>query len=195
MEVFRKIKNAFIYGIVIILPVFVTFKVLQIVIKMFIGFSMPIVFVFIKNRFLAEVFSFIISLVIIVIVGVLAKKLFGGKLKEYISEFLKGIPVISTIYKAADDVVNFFFSSKANLIRGSIVAVKFPHKDITMLGFVTGKSDFLGEDRLLVFVPTTPNPTSGFLIAVKSEDVKYLDISVEDAFKMILSGGLSKATR
>lgn len=188
----RKIKNAFVYGIIVILPVYITFKLLHLVIKLFIGFSHPLIAVFVKNRIVSSFISFFISILFILVAGLIAKKFFGGRLKEYISEVLKGIPVISTIYKAADDVINFVFTGSKSLLKGRAVIVNFPTKETSMIGFVTNERIFDNDERLTVFIPTTPNPTSGFLVIVKKEDVKYIDVSIDDAIKFIISGGLSK---
>ena len=102
------------------------------------------------------------------------------------------IPVISSIYKVSQDVVTTIFGSKTNSFK-QVVMVPFPSKETYSMGLVT-REDMEGirpdGNAVAVFVPTTPNPTSGFLMLYKPEDLIYLDMRVEDAFKYIISCGV-----
>jgi uncharacterized membrane protein len=107
---------------------------------------------------------------------------------------VKKIPFVRTIYRTCQDVIKTIFTSKTNSFK-QVVLVKFPNPNTYSLGFLTGDQmpgfqDCVHGSGITVFIPTTPNPTSGFLMMYKREDVLYLDMKVEDAFKFIISCGV-----
>lgn len=107
---------------------------------------------------------------------------------------MRKIPIVRSIYRTSEDVVKTIFTSKTNSFK-QVVAVRFPHHDTYSIGLITrenipGLKETKHEDSVAVFVPTTPNPTSGFLVMYKPEDLIYLDMKVEDAFKYIISCGV-----
>ena len=103
---------------------------------------------------------------------------------------LNCIPVISPVYKTCQEIINTVFASKATSFK-QVVLVRYPNEYSYSIGFIT-REDFPGLNTPLisVFVPTTPNPTSGFLMMFKPSDLIYLDMKVEDAFKYIISCGM-----
>jgi uncharacterized membrane protein len=118
----------------------------------------------------------------------------GAKVHELWERTVRRIPVVRGIYAAAQQLVQALFSPDRSLYR-RVVLIEYPRKGIYSLGLVTGVSagevqERTGERVINVFLPTTPNPTSGWYILVPEKDAVTLDMSVEDAFKLIISGGM-----
>ncbi len=139
-------------------------------------------------------FGIIIGLLILILTGVFAANLFGRKLVVFWESILGRIPLVRTIYSSVKQVLETLFTSNSEAFR-RVVLIEYPRKDIWSLGFQTNEAltaakDASGRDLISVFVPTTPNPTSGFIIMLPAEDITRLDISVEDGFKFIISMGV-----
>lgn len=136
----------------------------------------------------------LIALVFFTIIGWLTTNYFGRlfiKISEY---FVDRMPVIRTIYSATKQIFETIMASQSTAFR-DVVMIEYPRKGIWTLGFVTGVAkgevqDVTEDEVINVFVPTTPNPTSGFLLFVPKSDLRYLDMSVEDGIKMVISTGL-----
>jgi len=139
-------------------------------------------------------FGIIIGVLILILTGVFAANLFGRKLVGFWEAILGRIPLVRTIYSSVKQVLETLFSSNSESFR-RVVLIEYPRKDIWSLGFQTNEAlsaakDASGKELVSVFVPTTPNPTSGFIIMLPAEDITQLDISVEDGFKFIISMGV-----
>lgn len=139
-------------------------------------------------------FGIIIGVLILLLTGVFAANLFGRKLVGFWEAILGRIPLVRTIYSSVKQVLETLFSSNSESFR-RVVLIEYPRKDIWSLGFQTNEAlsaarEASGKDLVSVFVPTTPNPTSGFIIMLPAEDIIQLDISVEDGFKFIISMGV-----
>lgn len=139
-------------------------------------------------------FGIIIGILILVLTGVFAANLFGRKLVGFWEAILGRIPLVRTIYSSVKQVLETLFSSNSESFR-RVVLIEYPRKDIWSLGFQTNEAlsaarEASGKELISVFVPTTPNPTSGFIIMLPAEDITQLDISVEDGFKFIISMGV-----
>ena len=139
-------------------------------------------------------FGIIIGVLILILTGVFAANLFGRKLVGFWEAILGRIPLVRTIYSSVKQVLETLFSSNSESFR-RVVLIEYPRKDIWSLGFQTNEAlsaarEASGKDLVSVFVPTTPNPTSGFIIMLPAEDITQLDISVEDGFKFIISMGV-----
>jgi len=136
----------------------------------------------------------ILILIITLFTGIIVKNYIGHKLVFY-GEFIVGyIPLVSTVYNGIKQLVEAIFTSRGKNFN-SVILIEYPRIGVYTICFMTGKPKGLlknigSEDMISVFVPTTPNPTSGFYIIVPEKDVVYLDIKVEDAFKIIISGGI-----
>jgi uncharacterized membrane protein len=136
----------------------------------------------------------LITIVLIFIIGVLARNFFGRALVRFGESLLERIPIVRTIYKASKQFLETFFTSDRESFN-RVVMLQFPRKGLYAIGFVTcvtrGEIQLrTGEQTVNVFIPTTPNPTSGFYFAVPEEDIIPLEMTVEEAFKVIMSGGL-----
>ena len=143
---------------------------------------------------LSAIIGIIVILLVLFITGLLASNFFGRYLLGLGDDLLEHIPLVRSIYTTVKQISDTMFSKKGKAFR-KVVLIRYPHKDSWSLAFLT--SDSLGEievkapNRLIsVFIPTTPNPTSGFLILVPPEDVIALDMTVDEAFKMIVSLGV-----
>ena len=104
------------------------------------------------------------------------------------------MPVVRTIYGAIKQIMETVMSTNSESFR-EVVLVEYPRKNIWVIGFVTGETkgevQSLNKNQLInIFIPTTPNPTSGFLLFIPKEDLVYMDMKVEDAVKMVISGGI-----
>lgn len=144
-------------------------------------------------QILVSQFLVLLSLFAVTVgLGAVARYFFFNSLLKLWDYIIHKIPVVSTIYKVSQDVVTTIFGSKTNSFK-QVVLVPFPSKETYSMGLVT-REDLEGllPDRkvISVFVPTTPNPTSGFLMLYKPEQLIYLDMKVEDAFKYIISCGV-----
>ncbi len=139
-------------------------------------------------------FGIIIGILILVLTGVFAANLFGRKLVGFWEAILGRIPLVRTIYSSVKQVLETLFSSNSESFR-RVVLIEYPRKEIWSLGFQTNEAltaarEASEKDLVSVFVPTTPNPTSGFIVMLPAEDITQLDISVEDGFKFIISMGV-----
>ncbi|MCH7712182.1 MAG: DUF502 domain-containing protein [Chloroflexi bacterium] len=128
--------------------------------------------------------------VLVYFAGLVTTQVLGRSVVEFGHRVLEVIPVVKTIYGTTRSAVELL--SKSNdLPYSRVVLVKFPHPGMQSIGLVTSRMlDADGEGMLAVYIPTTPIPSSGFLVLVKAEDVTPTDMTVEDAMKVVMSGGL-----
>lgn len=136
----------------------------------------------------------VVAVVTLIMIGGLAKGLFGRFFIGIYERILNRIPVVRGIYSAIKQILETVFASKADAFR-QVVLLEYPRKGLWALGFVTGSTKGEAQARtasevINVFLPTTPNPTSGFLLFVPRTDLIFLTMSVEDGIKMVVSGGI-----
>ena len=188
------LRNYFITGVVVLIPIGFTLYLSRILI----GLSSKILPENINpNSYLPfEIpgIEILISLIFITIVGGLSLSFLGKRILKLIDDLFKKIPVLRTIYSAILQMTETF-SNKDNG-KKSVVLIEYPRKGVWAVGFATkentGEMAKKTNQKLInVFVPTTPNPTSGFLLMFPIDDVIYLDMSFEDASKFIVSAGTS----
>ncbi len=139
-----------------------------------------------------SVVAFLLAILLICGVGVLARYYLGQKMIEWVDSFLLQVPFFNKIYSATKQVNDAFSGNRTSF--KTVVAVEFPHPGSYSIGFLTGEEPSeaqvkLRQKLLSVFVPTTPNPTSGFLLLVPEEKVTRLEMSVADGIKYIISLG------
>jgi len=191
-SLFSTIRNNFIAGIVVLIPIGITLYLTLFFIKI----SSKILPKEINpNHYLPynipglEIF---ISIILITFVGWISLSFIGKKLFDIFENFLNKIPILRTIYSAVGQLTETFAKSKGD--RKSVVLVEYPRKGVWAVGFATKENtqimkEKIGDDVVNVFLPTTPNPTSGFLLMFPKKDVIFLDISFEQASKFIVSAG------
>ena len=189
-----KLRNYFFTGVVVLIPIGFTLYLTKILISIssklipseinpnsYLHFSIPGLEIF-------------LTIIFITFVGGLSLSFLGKKFLQIVDDLFKKIPILRTIYSAIGQMTESF--TQKNNKKKSVVLVEYPRKGTWAVGFAT--KDNKGEiknktkkDLVNVFVPTTPNPTSGFLLMFPKEDVIYLNISFEEASKFIVSAGTS----
>ncbi len=191
------LKRLFLTGLLVVVPLYFTYYIISVLVN-----SMDRLLSFLPTRFHPDTYlpfhvpglGVIFTIVLIFLAGIFATNFFGKRLVELWEGALTRIPFIRTVYSASKQLMEAFFVTNREGFR-RVVLVEYPRKGVYVLGFVTGVTG--GEvqratpERLLnIFLPTTPNPTSGFYILVPEKDTIPLKMSVEDAFKLIISGGM-----
>ncbi len=136
----------------------------------------------------------LISLIFITFIGWLSLSFLGKKIIDLLNNLLKKIPILRTIYSAIGQMTETFTQSDKK--QKSVILVEYPRKGVWVVGFATKEnkgemSKKINEDIVNVFIPTTPNPTSGFLLMIPKKDIIYLDMTFEQASKFIVSAGTS----
>lgn len=130
----------------------------------------------------------------VIITGMVFANLFGRRLVRLWEDMLARIPLVRSIYSSVKQITETLFSTQGKSFR-KVVLVEYPRRELWTLAFLTGETaealiDLTGRDLVSIYVPTTPNPTSGFFIMVPKEDIVVLDITVEAGLKLILSTGV-----
>ena len=191
-SIFSKIRNNFIAGIVVLIPIGITLYLTFFLIRIsgqiipkeinpnnYLPFDIPGI-------------EILMAILIITLIGWISLSFLGKKFFELFNNILKKIPILRTIYSAIGQMTQTL--TKSDSKQKSVVLLEYPRKGIWAVAFATKKNEGLiknkiGEEIINVFVPTTPNPTSGFLLMVPKKDLIYLDISFEQASKFIVSAG------
>jgi uncharacterized membrane protein len=189
------LRNYFITGVVVLIPIGFTLYLS----KILIGFSSKIIPENINpNNYLPYSIpgiEIIITILFITIVGGLSLSFFGKKILKLIDDLFKRIPFLRTVYSAILQMTETFSNKDED--KKSVVLIEYPRKGVWAVGFATkentGEMAQKTNQKLVnVFVPTTPNPTSGFLLMIPKEDLIYLDMNFEEASKFIVSAGTSR---
>ena len=194
-SVLARLRNNFIAGVVVLIPIGITVYLTLFITKIsskilpkelnpnhYLPYDIPGV-------------EIIISIILITFIGWLSLSFIGKKLLEIFNNILKRIPILRTIYSAFVQMLDIFTKSDEN--KKNVVLVEYPRKGSWAVGFATrenkGEISIKSKQNLVnVFVPTTPNPTSGFLLMFPKEEVIYLDMSFEEASRFIVSAGSSE---
>jgi uncharacterized membrane protein len=139
-------------------------------------------------------FGIVLALLVLFLTGLLARDLLGARLVEGVEMLIRKIPVIGPVYGGAKTFSETVLTDKGRSFK-QVVMVEFPRKGAWSIGFLMSEDwqevrDRTGQDMVQVFVPTTPNPTTGFLIVVHRSEVMYMDTTVDEAFKMIFTLGV-----
>ena len=189
-----RLRNYFITGIVVLVPIGITLYLTKFIISVssnlipkeinpnsYLPYSIPGL-------------EILLSVIIITIIGGLSLSFIGKKILQLVNETLKRIPILRTIYSAIGQMTESLAPKKGN--KKTVVLVEYPRKGSWAVGFATKEnrgeiSKKTDTELINVFVPTTPNPTSGFLLMFPKNEVKYLDMSFEEASKFIVSAGTS----
>jgi|TARA_B110000438_G_C15733468_1_gene615219 uncharacterized membrane protein len=193
-SILANFRNYFITGVVVLIPIGITIYLTIFIISIsskilpkeinpnhYLPYNIPGV-------------EIIISLVVITFIGWLSLSFLGRKFLYFLEEVLKKIPILRTIYSAIGQMTETF--TKSDKGKKNVVLIEYPRKGSWAVGFATKKNqgeikNKLNKNLLNVFVPTTPNPTSGFLLMFPEEEVIFLDMSFEEASKFIVSAGTS----
>ena len=193
---FAKLRNYFITGIVVLVPIGITLYLTN----FFISISSKLIpYDLNPNNYLPFAIpglEIILSVIFITIIGGLSLSFIGKRILKFVNDLFKRIPILRTIYSAIGQMTESFAPKKGSK-KKSVVLIEYPRKGSWAVGFAT--KDNTGEiskktnsNLVNVFVPTTPNPTSGFLLMFPKNEVIYLDMSFEEASKFIVSAGTSE---
>ena len=148
----------------------------------------------ILTNFLNLLVGLTVPLLLILLIGLMARNIVGRWLLDFGEQFLQAIPLAGSVYKTLKQILETLLRDSKNKFR-RVVMLEYPRKGVWTLGFVTGTvsselQSHLPEKMLSVFIPTTPNPTSGWYAMVRESEAINLTISIEDAFKVLISGGI-----
>jgi uncharacterized membrane protein len=188
------LRNYFITGVVVLIPIGFTLYLS----KVLIGISSNLIPKNINpNNYLPfniPGIEILISIIFITIVGGLSLSFFGRRILKLIDDLFKRIPFLRTVYSAIVQMTETF--SKKDDDKKSVVLIEYPRKGVWAVGFATKENtgemaEKTNKKLVNIFVPTTPNPTSGFLLMVPKKDIKYLNMSFEEASRFIVSAGTS----
>jgi uncharacterized membrane protein len=186
------LKARMISGVLVLGPLVITLFILKFIFAALTAFVLPVL-----RPWLAElpesamlVIATVAALLLIYLVGMFTAHFLGRRLIQMGESLMLKLPIVKSVYSASKQVMDTFSSSTKAAFTATVL-VSFPHPGSLAVGFVTGTIlDPNGRKIYRIFVATTPNPTSGFLILLPEEDVIFTDISVEDGIKMIVSGGM-----
>ncbi len=190
-----KLRNYFITGVVVLVPIGITLYL----VKFFISISSKIIPSEINPNsylpFSIPGLEILLAVLLITFIGSLSLSFIGKKFLQLFNDLLKKIPILRTIYSAIGQMAETLAPQKKS--KKSVVLIEYPRKGTWAVGFATkdntGEISKKTKKKLVnVFVPTTPNPTSGFLLMFPKDEIIYLDMSFEEASKFIVSAGTSK---
>jgi uncharacterized membrane protein len=198
----KSIRSYLIAGLVVWLPILVTFLVVKFIVDLLsqsvallptayqpqqlIGFNVPGIGV-------------IFSLMLLMITGIIATNFFGQHIMRFSESLLDRIPLVRTVYSSTKQVINAVLSTNSQAFR-KVLLIEYPRKGIWSIAFQTNVAGFMdnqntGEEMISVFVPTTPNPTSGFLMIVPKSETKELSMTIDDALKCVISLGVMQPNK
>ncbi|NBB71974.1 MAG: DUF502 domain-containing protein [Alphaproteobacteria bacterium] len=193
-----KLRNYFLAGVIVAAPIGITFFIVWQVVQVVddnVGKLLP-------DRYNPETYlpfsvpgiGVLLMVVLITLIGMFAAGFVGRAIMRTSERLLNRMPVIRSIYGTLKQIFETVFSHSSQSFR-EVVLIEYPRRGIWAIGFLTGTTRGEIQERvepklLNIFLPTTPNPTSGFLLFVPKEDVLHLDMSVEDGIKMVISSGI-----
>ena len=194
ISVIAKLRNYFITGVVVLVPIGITLYLT----KFFISVSSKLIPSEINPNnylpFLIPGLEIVLAIIFITFIGYLSLSFIGKKILQLFNDLLKRIPILRTIYSAMGQMAEALAPKRKS--KKSVVLIEYPRKGSWAVGFATKDnkgeiSKKTNQNLVNVFVPTTPNPTSGFLLMFPKDDLIYLDMSFEEASKFIVSAGTS----
>ena len=194
----NKIKNYLLTGVLVTAPVFLTFWIVLTLVNIIDRLITPLIPYYINPNFYlprdVPGLGLIVLSVFLIFVGFVTANFFGSLLLKKTDSLIQKIPLIKVFYKTFKQIIETVFKTNSSAFR-DVVMLEYPRKGVWVLGFTTGEArgsvkKNIKKKLINVFVPTTPNPTSGFLLLVPLEDLKYLNVKVDDAIKTIVSAGI-----
>jgi len=200
-SIFSKFRKNLITGVITALPLYITYIFFAWLMKFFHKrlnlIPQKVLKAFPENVFLTtsfEVLLFVFILMCLCLLGILTNHYIGKKLIKTGDTFLNKIPLIRNIYTGSKQILSSFAVGSKKAFR-KVVLIEYPRKGVQSLGFLTGEMRIIkkgrrNKKRISVFLPSTPNPTTGYLLLLAEKDVQPVDISVENAIKLIISGGV-----
>ncbi len=195
---FTLVRNAFLSGLLLLAPLAITWLVFSRLFEWVGGSFRPIFLPLLPGSLaqfaiLWDILATIIVLVMITVLGYLSRYVFGQYFGGLAERFIQSIPGVNTVYNTVKQIVDTFSTQNRNLF-SKVVLVQFPRAGVYTIGFLTNRTQGEPQARIArelwtVFVPTTPNPTSGFLLLLPPQEIIELEMSVGEGMKMVISGG------
>ncbi len=191
------LRNYFLTGLLVIVPISVTGYAIWFLLK-----AMDAILKYIPAKYLPETYlhihipglGLILTIVLVFVVGLLTRNFVGRKMVHLGERIVDRIPIARIIYIGVKQLLEALFVQKTKAFDKAAL-IEYPRRGVYAIGFITGESkgevqNMTPKNMINVFVPTTPNPTSGFYILIPDNELIVLSMSVEDAFKLIVSGGI-----
>ena len=186
-------KSYFVTGIIVIVPLLVTYIVIRALVN-----TIGKLFALLPPNLQPQTYipffgvEIIIAFILIILIGFLVSNFLGRKFMGIGEKILAKIPIVKTIYQGVKQLTTGIVSDKKMFSK--VVLIQYPVRNLHQIGFVTGEDKHFikndtGQKMLKIFIPTTPNPTSGFFCIVPESEVQYLDLTAEEAFRLIISAG------
>jgi len=195
---FVQLRNAFLSGFMLLAPLAFTCWVFLLLFENVGGFFRPLLVPFAPERLrnydiIWNILATIIVVVLITLLGYISRYVLGKYFGGLAERFIQTIPGVSGVYNTVKQIVATFGTQNRNLFN-KVVLVEFPRKGVHTIGFLTSKTQSeaqarVGAELWTVFVPTTPNPTGGYLLLIPKDEIIELEMSVGDGMKLVISGG------
>ena len=193
----KNLQKYIITGLMSVIPIALTYWIIK---SLFMFFSKPgkgiVGFVFnkqdlnLKNLiYLEYLFGFILTIIFLYILGLIVSNVLGKKIYKFFENLLNKIPIVSKVYKSIKQITSTLAMPNSKSFQ-KVVLIEYPKSGLWTICMVTGETK--SDEGLFynIFVPTTPNPTSGYLLFVKESDTRPIDLTVEEGLKIIISGGM-----
>jgi len=186
-------KNYFLTGLFSIIPIAITFTIIRWLFHFFSKPGKKIIDTLIPNAesiVIENIVGFILTFLFIYIMGLIISNVLGKRIYSFFEKLLSKIPLVSYIYNTIKQITDTLSVSKKQAFK-KVIYIEYPKDGIWTIALVTGESKSKnGDEYYQVFVPTTPNPTSGFMLYLKKADIKETNMSVDEGLKIIISGGM-----
>ena len=199
----KQIQTYIITGIMSIIPIALTYWIIKSLFLFFSGPGGSIIGIFFPESLnsqyiigdyivkspIQKILGFILTIIFLYILGLIISNVIGKKMYKIFESLLSRIPVVNKIYKSIKQITATLSMPNSKAFQ-KVVLIEYPRKGVWTICMVTGETMDKKELYYNVFVPTTPNPTSGYLLFIKASETKPIDLSVEDGLKVIISGGM-----
>ncbi len=185
-------KKIFLTGVVALLPITISLYIIYQLFQFVDGISATFIATFFD--FYIPGLGFLLTIVVVFIFGFFTHKIAGNALKNFLHNILLKVPIVSKVYGPIKQLTDSFVGDQSESFK-EVVMIEYPRKDIYSLAFVTSRKkgapqQAAGRDLINVFIPTTPNPTSGFYLLIPEEELHHMNITVEQGLRMIISAGM-----
>tara|TARA_B100000700_G_C14772309_1_gene727322 strand:+ start:193 stop:786 length:594 start_codon:yes stop_codon:yes gene_type:complete len=186
-------KNYFLTGLFSIIPIAITFTIIRWLFQFFSKPGKKIIDTILPSAesvVIENIIGFVLTFLFIYFMGLIISNVLGRRLYSFFEKLLSKIPLVSYIYNTIKQITETLSVSQKQAFK-KVIYIEYPKDDIWTIALVTGESKSKnGDDYYQVFVPTTPNPTSGFMLYLKKNDIRETNMSVDEGLKIIISGGM-----
>ena len=186
-------KNYFLTGLFSIIPIAITFTIIRWLFQFFSKPGKKIIDTILPSAesvVIENIIGFVLTFLFIYFMGLIISNVLGRRLYSFFEKLLSKIPLVSYIYNTIKQITDTLSVSQKQAFK-KVIYIEYPKDDIWTIALVTGESKSKnGDDYYQVFVPTTPNPTSGFMLYLKKNDIRETNMSVDEGLKIIISGGM-----